>query len=336
MISETVALKRTAKIKSRDNKKVVMEYLAQEVVLEDAGAALFSKIAEYITGQMTLEQVAKQVNEPLSRIKSLTDQLVETGILYSMKHDGAQDFTTMTGVEFYALHKKYSSFWLQPVYDHPLWEKITNGTATRAQVIGFAFEKYHYIEGAHEHMGIAAANATPEMMPHLARHFIEEYTHGDIYRKGLKYIFPDDLVLRSQPLPSTRALINLLSETAARSSFAYYAGNEVLQMTENTGDESASNSIDDFYAAMRKHYPYSGKLIDSFIMHTNADQNLGHENVFLEMCESVPPLTRKELIDAMNVSKSMTEHLLLFMDGIDVWYGKNAEVPRVPCTLLSE
>ena len=60
-------------------------------------------------------------------------------------------------------------------------------------MIGFAFEKYHYIEGAYEHMAIAAANATPEMMPHLARHFIEEYTHGDIYRKGLRSLFPDDV-----------------------------------------------------------------------------------------------------------------------------------------------
>jgi len=35
-------------------------------------------------------------------------------------------------------------------------EKIVTGKASRAQVIGFAFEKYHYIEAAFEHMGIAA------------------------------------------------------------------------------------------------------------------------------------------------------------------------------------
>ena len=63
-------------------------------------------------------------------------------------------------------------------------------------------------------------------------------------------------------------------------------------MTENTGDDKAGSSVDDFYDAMRKHYPYTDKLIDSFIAHTNADQKLGHENVFLQMCESVPPLTR--------------------------------------------
>jgi len=203
-------------------------------------------------------------------------------------------------------------------------------------VIGFAFEKYHYIEAAFEHMVIAAANATPEMMPHLARHFIEEYTHGDIYRKGLRSLFPDELILRSQPLPSTRALVNYLNESAQRSSFAYYSGNELLQMTENTDDERAGGAVDEFYDAMRKHYPYTDKLIDSFIAHTKADQKLGHADAFLLMCKSVPPLTRREVNDALNVAKNMAEHLVLFMDGIDTYYEHFPIVPRRACDLTSE
>lgn len=340
MALENLVLKRTAKIKSRDKNRVVIEYLEGEIVLEGAGADLFGKIAEYLNGSASIEKIAERSGEPVSRIKELARQLQGAGVLSVLAPEGGSqggnDTFSMTGLEFYELHRKYAAHWLRPVYEHPFWEKMISGKATRAQVLGFAFEKYHYIEGAHEHMAIAAANATPEMMPHLARHFIEEYTHGDIYRKGLRSLFPDEGVLNSQPLPSTRALVNFLSETAARSSFAYYAGNEVLQMTENTGDDSAARSIDDFYAAMKKHYPYSQKLIDSFIAHTNADQRLGHESVFKEMCESVPPLNRREVRDAMNVVRSMTEHLLLFMDGIDVWYGVSGVVPRVPCSLLSE
>ena len=336
MSSTLPVLKRTATIKINDGKQVVIEHLAQEIVLEGAGAALFAKIAPLLDGKTSIGMIAERAGELPGRVDALTAELSKAGIVSLLPADDKNDNFTMTGVEFHALHRKYCSFWLQPVYDHPLWEKMINGSASRAQVIGFAFEKYHYIEGAHEHMGVAAANATPEMMPHLARHFIEEYTHGDIYRKGLKSLFPDDLVLNSQPLPSTRALINFLTETAARSSFAYYAGNEVLQMTENTNDDSAAKSIDDFYAAMRKHYPYSNKLIDSFIQHTNADQNLGHSDVFMEMCQSVPPLTRREVVDAMNVSRSMAEHLMLFMDGIEICYAANENVPRLPCDLLSE
>jgi pyrroloquinoline quinone (PQQ) biosynthesis protein C len=250
----------------------------------------------------------------------------------SVRDDGA----LLSGVEFYKLHREYCLYWLQDVYRHPLWDRMTNGTASRAQVLGFAFEKYHYIEAAFEHMGIAAANASPEMMPHLARHFIEEYTHGDIYRKGLRSLFPDDVVLRSQPLPSTRALVNYLNECAQAGSLSYYAGNELLQMTENTDDPQAGKAVDDFYAAMRRHYPYTDKLIDSFIAHTKADQKLGHADAFLLMCQSVPPLTRREVNEALNVAKNMAEHLLLFMDGIDTFYEHFDTVPRLPCDALSE
>ena len=269
-----------------------------------------------------------------ARLRALLEQLGKAGFVafLSAKDDGA----LMTGLEFYDLHREHCLHWLRDVYQHPLWEKIVTGKASRAQVLGFAFEKYHYIEAAFEHMGIAAANATPEMMPHLARHFIEEYTHGDIYRKGLRSLFDNDVILCSQPLPSTRALVNYLNESAERSSFAYYAGNELLQMTENTGDAKAGSAVDEFYDAMRKHYPYTDKLIDSFIAHTKADQKLGHADAFLEMCKSVPPLTQREVNDALNVAKNMAEHLMLFMDGIDTFYARFETVPRRPCDLLSE
>lgn len=324
-------LKRTANISDRD-RAVAIEHLTNEVVLDGAAATLFRKLRPHLDGMTRLDRIAEKVNEPVPRVRALADSLRTAGVLGFADESGK----TTTGVEFYDLHRKHCAHWLQRVYDHPLWEKLTTGTASRAQVLGFAFEKYHYIEGAYEHMAIAAANATPEMMPHLAEHFIEEYSHGDIYRKGLRSLFRDDIILNAQPLPSTRALVNFLSESAARNSFGYYAGNELLQLTENTSDPEASGSIESFYALMRKHYPYTDKLIASFIAHTKADQSLGHENVFAKMCASVPPLTVAEVKDAMNIVRMMAEHLELFMDGIDAHYGRFPTMPRRRCTLLSE
>jgi pyrroloquinoline quinone (PQQ) biosynthesis protein C len=324
-------LKQTAKVSDRDH-AIAIEFLTNQIVLDGAAASLFRKMLPHLDGNTGLARIAETLAEPIHRVRALTDKLRTTGVL------GFSDekTTTITGERFYELHRKYCAHWLQRVYDHPLWQKLTTGTASRAQVLGFAFEKYHYIEGAYEHMALAAANATPEMMPHLAEHFIEEYQHGDIYRKGLRSLFPNEVVLTAQPLPSTRALVNFLSESAMRNSFGYYAGNELLQMTENTSDPAAGGSIDTFYDQMRNHYPYTGKLIDSFIAHTKADQSLGHENVFLKMCASVPPLSMVEVKDAMNIVKMMAEHLALFLDGIDAHYAHFPTMPRTPCTLLSE
>ncbi len=325
-------LKRSAQV-SRKNGSVVIRHLRDEITLDGAAAELFGKMQPLLDGKTEIDRIAQNLNEKAPRLRALAEQMSKVGVLSFMNAPAGE---LMSGTDFYKLHKEHCAFWLEDVYRQPLWEQITSGKASRAQVIGFAFEKYHYIEGAYEHMGIAAANATPEMMPHLARHFIEEYRHGDIYRKGLRSLFPDDVVLRAQPLPSTRALINYLSETAARSSFAYYAGNELLQLTENTGDDKAGNAVNEFYDAMRKHYPWTDKLIDSFIEHTHADQKLGHEDAFLLMCKSVPPLTRAEVDDALNVARSMAEHLLLFMEGIDIFYANFPTVPRLPCDLRSE
>jgi hypothetical protein len=325
-------LRRTASV-LRDNGQVAIRYLRDEITLDGAAAQLFTRAEPYLDGQTTVEAAAEKLAEKPSRLRALLERLEDVGVLAFLS--AQEEPGGMTGMEFHRLHHEYCNHWLQNVYRHPLWEKIVSGRASRAQVLGFAFEKYHYIEAAFEHMGIAAANATPEMMPHLARHFIEEYTHGDIYRKGLRSLFPDDVILHSQPLASTRALVNYLNESAQRSSFAYYSGNELLQMTENE-DEGAGGAVSEFYAAMRKHYPYTQKLIDAFIAHTNADQNLGHAKAFLLMCQSVPPLTLREVNDALNVAKNMAEHLLLFMDGIDTFYANFATVPRLPCDLLSE
>jgi pyrroloquinoline quinone (PQQ) biosynthesis protein C len=325
-------LRRGAEVIQGD-RRVAIRHHRDEVTLEGAAAQLFVRAGRYLDGKTPLASAAAELSEPRARLESLLEQLETAGVLAFLSDQ--DDRVLMSGVEFYELHREHCTFWLEDVYRHPLWEKIVTGKASRAQVIGFAFEKYHYIEAAFEHMGIAAANATPEMMPHLARHFIEEYTHGDIYRKGLRSLFPDDVILRSQPLPSTRALVNYLSESAQRGSFSYYSGNELLQMTENE-DGAAAGAVSEFYDAMRKHYPYAGKLIDSFIAHTRADQNLDHANAFLLMCQSVPPLTVREVNDALNVARNMAEHLLLFMDGIDTFYGNFATVPRMPCDLLSE
>jgi len=324
-------LRRSAKVTDRKD-SVAIEYLTNEIVLDGPAASLFRKMLPHLDGKTRLDRIAEQLGEPTRRIRTLADRLKATGVLGYEGEAGR----TMTGMEFYELHRKYCAAWLQPIYDHPLWLKLTTGTASRAQVLGFAFEKYHYIEGAYEHMAIAAANSTPEMMPHLAEHFIEEYNHGDIYRRGLRSLFPNDTVLEAQPLPSTRALVNFLSESAQRNSFGYYAGNELLQMTENTSDPAGADSIDTFYDLMRKHYPYTDKLIDSFIAHTKADQSLGHENVFFKMCGSVPPMSMAEVKDAMNIVRMMAEHLALFMDGIDAHYASFPLMPRTPCTLLSE
>jgi pyrroloquinoline quinone (PQQ) biosynthesis protein C len=314
---------------------VIIRRFSKEYAFRGSAAALLRRMRRFIDDASTVDAIiakSEVEREPAGELLGALWRFNLVGLADGRGH--AQ--LLVDPKVFYAQHKDYCQTWLEPVYRHPFWEKVTSGRASREQIIGFAFEKYHYIEGAHEHMALAAANATPELMPHLARHFIEEYTHGDIYRRGLRSLFSNEAILGSQALPSTRALVNFLNESAMRSSFSYYAGNELLQATENTDSDDEQRAISTFYAKLLEHYPWAKALVKSFEEHTRLDQSLGHESAFLQMCEAMPPLTPREVEDALATTKRMAEHLELFMDGIDGYYGRrNIRIPRMPSDLLS-
>jgi hypothetical protein len=311
-----------------------IRYLNTEVNLSGAASELFERVQPLLDGRSTVEQIAASASTNAQDVTALLDAFQSAGLLAA--RPSAEGGPRMSGAEFHALHHRYTGVWLADVYQHPFWDRVMQGRASRAQVLGFAFEKYHYIEGAHEHMAHAAANASFELMPHLARHFVEEYTHGDIYRAGLRHLFSDQVILQSVALPSTRSLLNFLNELACRDSFSYYAANEVLQMTENSGGEDTVGAVNAFYEGMRKHYPYTEPLIRSFEAHTRLDQGLGHEDVFKEMCEAIPSLSDEQVRRAMRAAKSAVEHLMLFMDGVDVFYARFPTIPRTASTVLSD
>ena len=109
-----------------------------------------------------------------------------------------------------------------------------------------------------------------------------------------------------------------------------------MQLTENTGEDDAGQAVNSFYGGMKKHYPWTERLINSFLAHTHADQKLGHDDVFKQMCASIPPLTGHEVRDALEVTRSMSEHLRLFLDGIELFYQRFPAIPRTAATLRSE
>src|ERR1700735_3429209 len=114
-------LRRGATVK-RDNGHVVLQHLAEEVVLEGAAAQLFTKVQPALDGQTAIDAIATKVSEPPKRLRALVDALDKAGVVafQSTRNDGA----LMTGLEFYELHKERSNFWLRDVYAHPFWEKV--------------------------------------------------------------------------------------------------------------------------------------------------------------------------------------------------------------------
>src|ERR1700735_5661321 len=131
-------LKRSAKV-SRENGHVTIRHLLDELPLEGPAANPSAKVAAQLDGLTPIETLAAKVSEKPARIRALLEPLGKVGVVsfLSAKDDGA----LMAGVDFHALHRERALYWLDPVYRHPFWERVVTGKATRAQVLGFAFEK---------------------------------------------------------------------------------------------------------------------------------------------------------------------------------------------------
>jgi len=128
---------------SMQNNGVALRHLRDEVLLEGPAAQLFGRMQAKLDGKTPVRAIAEKLSEKPARLQALAEELEKAGVLsFLSSKDGER---LITGEEFYKIHHEYCDSWLSDVYQHPLWEKMITGKATRAQVIGFAFEKYHYI-----------------------------------------------------------------------------------------------------------------------------------------------------------------------------------------------
>jgi pyrroloquinoline quinone (PQQ) biosynthesis protein C len=280
-------------------------------------------IFERMDGTRTIGELCRSAKLDESALHEIIDRLRNEGVINA----GVDEPERWSGKEFWSLHDQYCRGWLDRIAGHPIWPALASGTAQRAVAVGFVIEKYHYIEGAHEHMAFAVANADPRIGRDLIRHFQEEYSHGELYLAGLTSLLPRESVVRSLPLPSTRALLNLLNELAQSDSLAYYSANEFLQKTEND-EEVLRTATESFYTAIERAYALPAEICESMRRHTRLDQALGHADVFREMCEKLQWVERAEVNRYIGATRRVVEHLEYFLDGIQIFYEARPYFPR--------
>ncbi len=184
----------------RDADKVAIEYLGEEIDARGRGrAAASTRCCPTSTARPASAASPSGSPSRPARVRALAEQL---GRPACSAFKPTTTASAMTGEEFYELHRKLRAPLAAADLRPPALGEDRDRQGHRARRCSASPSRSTTTSRAPTSTWrIAAANATPEMMPHLARHFIEEYNHGDIYRKGLRSLFPDDVVLRAQPLP---------------------------------------------------------------------------------------------------------------------------------------
>jgi len=214
-----------------------------------------------------------------------------------------------------------SRFWARSVFEQPFWEDLLAGRFTRAQVLGWGVEFYHFVDAANFYMplGIAHTRHARHLREAITRHYIQEMDHGVIFLEGLARSGLDrSSILIAPPLPHTQALINGLAELAIEGEVPYTAAFAVMQPGIS---EPSVEALDEFYGALSGLYPFAAPMFDAFRRHARIDIELHHEETtFTLLCHAgISPPERARASLAM---QTVAENFVLFFEGIQDWYGR--------------
>jgi pyrroloquinoline quinone (PQQ) biosynthesis protein C len=291
-----------------------------------ASAQILSSVLPQLIGEKDVEVLGNELEIEPRVILAHLNPLAADGLILNL----ADTASELTSEKFIAAYMRECRFRTRQIFIQPFWDTLLGATAPATLLLGWGIEFYHYVESANEHMAASVAHCRhdPQLRRWLAEHYAEEYNHGEIFLKGLTSCGLDQRQVKSAlPLPSTRALINYLTELASSDTLAYAATFGVMQAE---GENTTRSKIDQLYDELIASYPSEAGLFEAVRKHALIDVDLNHQELILErLCN------RKAQVDPVDAQRIVTavvdtvEHFILFFEGIYDYYLKpGVIIPR--------
>lgn len=277
-------------------------------------------ILEELRNPQSLAEFASKQNADGSALESLLDALTNDAVLLDI--DAAKE--SQNDADAAQAMLREARFWARTVFEQPFWEDLLAGRFSRAQVLGWGVEFYHFVEAANLYMplGVAHTRHARHLREAIARHYIQEMDHGAIFLEGLARSGIDrSSILIAPPLPHTQALINGLVELAIEGEVPYTAAFAVMQPGIT---EPSAKALNEFYGTLSNLYPFAAPMFDAFHRHARIDVELHHEaTTFALLCQA--GIAPKERGRASLAMQTVAENFVLFFEGIQDWYGKQGD-----------
>jgi pyrroloquinoline quinone (PQQ) biosynthesis protein C len=288
-------------------------------------AGIISALVGRLNGSEQLGRLAGDAGVSLDELNATLAVLLEDGLLID-----AAPAEPASVEDFLQTYFRLCKFWEKDIFDHPFWDALSSGQASRNVVLGWGIETYHYVHSANEHMAAAVAycrdNSVVRMW--LAQHYIEEHNHGDIFLNGLvESGLSRELVSEAPPLASTRALINYLNELAISDTLAYSGVFGVMQPTSGTRTRA---DVDEVYQPLISAYGFASGMLGAFRTHSSLDADLDHNQILLKrILEREGFITPDGARRVLRAARGVVEYFILFFDGIHDYYGQEKNpLPR--------
>ncbi len=294
------------------------------------GAAVVAALISRLDGQRLIREIAAGLGIAADQVAALLAPLHEEALII----DAALDRHDLSNEEFFAGFRRECSFWSRHVFARRFWTELRAGTAPLSMVLGWGIEFYHYVRSAEEYMaaGVAHCSESWRARQIVSRHFVEEVGHGEIFLQGLVACgLSPTRVETAPPLAATRALTNVLMESAIEGVLPYTA---CFGLTQPDATPPELGEHERFYDGLRSHYPAASGLFDAFLAHARIDATQKHDRTtFEQIFELRGGADRSERREILRSVRRLAEHFVLFHDQIvDFYADPMCQIPRRPLT----
>ncbi|MCO5968865.1 thiaminase II/PqqC family protein [Actinoallomurus soli] len=213
------------------------------------------------------------------------------------------------------------------IFDGPFWQAVVRRPESLPPSVfhGFGLENWFFL--FHENEFDSAILALPQNagLRTLANEFYqEEHKHDDIVVRAFSClgITKDDL-LRSRPLPTTTALIRMLSWWARTDPLFFMATIGVLEGRLNSEGDAENAAYDSFLEACGKA-DLDPEFVEPLRMHAKINAAHDHGSVSRELFSRLPGLDAATEARLIGKAHLFVEAYAAFFNGILDYYGDPA------------
>jgi pyrroloquinoline quinone (PQQ) biosynthesis protein C len=193
-------------------------------------------------------------------------------------------------------------------------------------MIGWVKENMHYTGSVIRHMTRAAAFAGDSAEGWtLLRHYSQEWDHYALFRAACASVGVDSTLLeQAPPLPSTRAVTDLMRSIARMDPLVYNACEAMLEATAERPPR-----VVEYFDHAQRNYDYPDDFIKPLVEHLHVDEEFEHIDIFDGLVAGMRTVSFDLMSDIMRACHSLALTMRAWHAHIADVYGKCHDVSDI-------